>query len=407
MIDRIFSTDLDVIPQGANAVVLKLRSPAVGQPGKDGKDGKAGATGPRGLAGVGSSGPAGPIGPAGENTITYPAGEIIGSPRVVMMVGGELFLFDPTIEANAERFIGVSINAAIIGDPVTAVFAGDLASPGAFIADAIYYAGPNGTLTSTIPTSGVLVKIGIASTTGNIIVEMSDPVIIANTPASTLLAKITSYWNMDEASNVTRADAVASEDLTDNASSVAAVAGKINNGGEYTDISSKYLKRSSDSTLQTGDVDFEFTAWVKLAAKTDYMMIVTKDGAIAGQREYLLYYDQGADRFTFQVFKATDSAQSVSSGSSPSAGVWYFIDCWHDAATDTLNIMVDNADLQSTGYAGTLQAASNGEFRIGSTANGGFEMEGVIDEVGFWKTLLTTPERILLYNAGVGLSYPF
>ena len=34
-------------------------------------------------------------------------------------------------------------------------------------------------------------------------------------------------------------------------------------------------------------------------------------------------------------------------------------------------------------------------------------MKGRIDEVGFWKRVLTSSERSLLYNGGVGLTYPF
>ena len=34
-------------------------------------------------------------------------------------------------------------------------------------------------------------------------------------------------------------------------------------------------------------------------------------------------------------------------------------------------------------------------------------MKGRIDEVGFWKRVLTSAERSLLYNGGVGLTYPF
>src|SRR3989304_4743325 len=34
-------------------------------------------------------------------------------------------------------------------------------------------------------------------------------------------------------------------------------------------------------------------------------------------------------------------------------------------------------------------------------------MKGRIDDVGFWKRVLTSSERSLLYNGGVGLTYPF
>ena len=32
--------------------------------------------------------------------------------------------------------------------------------------------------------------------------------------------------------------------------------------------------------------------------------------------------------------------------------------------------------------------------------------DGLIDEVGFWKRILTAQEKTNLYNAGAGLAYP-
>ena len=127
----------------------------------------------------GGPGPPGPVGPAGLATIPFVAGEAIGSPRAVMLVSGLLFLFDPSVEAYAQRVIGVSQNSAIAGDVVQVVQTGSLSSAGSFIADSVYYAGAAGVLTLTPPSVGISVKIGVSVDTDTIIVDASDPVVLA------------------------------------------------------------------------------------------------------------------------------------------------------------------------------------------------------------------------------------
>ena len=109
----------------------------------------------------------------------YIAGETMGSPRAIMLDGGKAYLFDPSDEANYAKPIGASINAVVIGGVVSVVEAGTLNAPGSFVQDGVYYAGANGVLTTVLPTSGILLKIGIAKDANNLIVEMNDPVVLA------------------------------------------------------------------------------------------------------------------------------------------------------------------------------------------------------------------------------------
>lgn len=179
MISTQNTNDVEVI----RAVVGQMsgfgsKGPA-GVAGKPGPQGSQGFTGPAGP--IGATGPEGPVGPAGSNvsvTQAYVAGEAIGSPRAVMLVAGLLFLFDPTVEANADRIIGISLTSAAMGGSVTVVQEGQLASPGSFVADSVYFAGSSGVLTSTPPVSGVSVKAGIAKDTGTLIVGSVNPVIL-------------------------------------------------------------------------------------------------------------------------------------------------------------------------------------------------------------------------------------
>lgn len=144
-------------------VVINLRGPQ----GQAGKSGTAGATGLDGADGSGS-----------ENISSIiAAGAVIGAPRVVMVVAGQGQLFDPSVESDSDRAIGVSSNAAVAGDPITVIFAGLLVSADSFIADAIYYAGPAGTLLTSPPSTGAIIKIGQAKDANNLMVDISIPII--------------------------------------------------------------------------------------------------------------------------------------------------------------------------------------------------------------------------------------
>lgn len=118
-------------------------------------------------------------GEGGNNSlveITAEAGEDLGYPRAVTIENGIAFLFDPEVEANAYKTIGVTKNAASEGDSATIVLIGQFSTGNSILQGSIYYASANGVLTTTPPT-GVIQKIGIAKTNDLLIVNMSTPFI--------------------------------------------------------------------------------------------------------------------------------------------------------------------------------------------------------------------------------------
>jgi hypothetical protein len=224
----------------------------------------------------------------------------------------------------------------------------------------------------------------------------------ASAASSTLLTDLISYWKMDEASG-TRADSVtgSANDLTDN-NTVASTTGKISNAGSYVAANSEYLSRASNSSLQCGDIDFTFSCWIYSTAWAT-ASLVTKDDDAASSRDYTVDISTNVPRFYI------NGSVFVSGPASLSDSNWYFIVAWHDAAANTVNIQVNNGTVQSTGTSGEVPHTSSAQFRIGAREYASFPdyFTGIIDEVGFWKRVLTADERTALYNAGSGLSYPF
>lgn len=221
-----------------------------------------------------------------------------------------------------------------------------------------------------------------------------------------LTDSLVAYWKLDEASGP-RADSHGSNTLTDN-NTVASAAGKVATAGDFEFSNQEYLSRADNADLSTGDIDFTLQAWVRLESETadGYSAIMGKWGA-AGGREYLLYYLNGVG-FSFSVSSNGTNPTDLTSGfGTQTNGTWYLIHAWHDAANNQLGISVNAGTPTTTSYsAGVFDSGS--EFVIGRNTGGGpgGYFDGLIDEVGFWKRVLTSGERTQLYNGGSGLAYP-
>lgn len=221
-----------------------------------------------------------------------------------------------------------------------------------------------------------------------------------------LTDNLAAYWPLNEASG-SALDAHGSNDLTETSGTIAATTGKITGARDFEAGDTEYFEIADNADVSTGDVDFTITAWVRAESKDGNMVIVGKDTNTSGNREYNLFY-RGTDRFSFEVFSATDSGTvlDASSFGSPSTGTWYFVVAWYDATANTMNIQVNNGTVNSTSKS-TLQASGSSVFRIGARNFSGGEAywDGLICEVGLWKRVLTSDERTELYNSGNGLSY--
>lgn len=224
------------------------------------------------------------------------------------------------------------------------------------------------------------------------------------------LDNLISYFKLDEASG-NALDAHGSNTLTDNAS-VGSGTGKIGNGRQFTAASSQFFSHTSNSDLTSGDIDLMITAWVKLDSKTAVRPIVAKWDDVSGNNdnEYALAYNSSTDRFYFQVEDTSDATGTATANNlgSPSTGSWYFLVAWHDSVNNNINIQVNDGTIDTTSWTTGIRTVST-LFEIGSWANRdpGRYMDGIIDEVGFWKRILTSGERTSLYNGGNGLAYPF
>lgn len=220
-------------------------------------------------------------------------------------------------------------------------------------------------------------------------------------PPVTLLTDLISYWKLDEASG-NAIDSHGTNHLTD-VNTVGSAAGKIGNARDFEVGNTEYFEIASNPSLQTGDIAFTVSAWVQFESMPT-PFIATRDNATS-EREWQVSY---GSTFDFTVFDPSATYHTVNStGISATVGPWYFVVGWHDPVADKIYIQVNNGTVFEASHSGGAKASA-APFRIGARSySTPFSFDGLIDEVGFWKRLLTPAERTTLYNSGNGKAYPF
>lgn len=215
-----------------------------------------------------------------------------------------------------------------------------------------------------------------------------------------IIGSATAYWKLGEASG-SRADSIGSNTLTDN-NTVTQATGKVGDAGLFTRANSEYLSITDNTALSAGDIDMSIGVWVYLNTESAIQVFVGKQSA--SNAEYAVYYDNSDDRFKFVVRDTANTTHTIVTASNfgaVSTSTWYYIVAWHDSSANTVNIQVNNGTANSSSTTGGVRDSTN-QFRLGASTDGQYA-DARIDEVGFWKRLLTTNEKTALYNAGSGL----
>lgn len=222
---------------------------------------------------------------------------------------------------------------------------------------------------------------------------------------SSLLSGIVAYWKLDESSG-TRADSVGSNSLT-SVNNVAQATGIVGSAAQFTAASSQRLTRADNTDLSTGNTDFTFAGWFYLDSLPAANAGLIEKDDLASNREYDLVLNN-VNQVTWFVFDSSSGNVNVILGAPAlTVGTWVHLICWYDTADKKVRIQKNNGSVSASSGAltnGPKDGAAT--FELGARNAASF-YSGRIDEVGFWKRLLTTAEKTALYNGGSGLTYPF
>lgn len=213
--------------------------------------------------------------------------------------------------------------------------------------------------------------------------------------AGNLQEGLVAYWPLEEASG-TRIDATGrGNNLTDNNTTGVAL-GKVDSAVNLVRANSNYLSIGSTPDLNTGNVDFTWAGWVFVGSQNLTQIISSKRGG--STNEWYLTQDAG------QVFQFVSRDTDVVGAGSPTLNTWHFVVCWQNTGDNTINISVNTSATASTTRTGT-PAAGSSQFeigRFGEAGGGARHFLGRVDEVGFWKRVLTAGERSDLFRATSG-----
>lgn len=219
-----------------------------------------------------------------------------------------------------------------------------------------------------------------------------------------LLTGLVAYWGLDEASGNALDKHSGGLTLTQ-ANSPGADTGKVYATARVTsNAATQYFYRSSETALQTGNVDFAFAVWCyPTDTSGTARRVAAKRNGTHNDFEIVTVNGTGTDNAQFLV-GASGFVQS-GNGELP-RNAWSLILCWHNAADDTIGIQINNGTPTTASYALGGQAGT-AEFRIGNTVVlTGRIFIGRIGPVAFWKNrTLDATARAALWNDGAGLAY--
>jgi RHS repeat-associated protein len=208
---------------------------------------------------------------------------------------------------------------------------------------------------------------------------------------------LVSWWTMNETSG-TRNDSYGTNHLTDN-NTVTYATGLNGNAANFVTTNQEYLSITDNASISTGDVDFTWAANVYMNNNnTSYVIIDKSDNVNQTLFDYRLAYNSGTG-FRFR----TSSTVYVDSGA-VSANAWHTVIAWHDSVHNTINIQVDAGVVNSIAFSGGTTDTTY-PLTIGAYSNGTTGLDGRIDEVAFYKRVLTAGERSWLYNGGAARTF--
>lgn len=206
-----------------------------------------------------------------------------------------------------------------------------------------------------------------------------------------LVSNLIAHWKMND--NAASTDVVESkgsntgtaQQTTDLLATNGIVNGALYFNG-YSDI-----VVADDSTLPSNAAPRTTTCWINTTQTGDWAGSMTSYGSLANYERWDV--SRRNNCLYFQGYNA-DFAGTITIND----GNWHFIAVTYDGTTVAL--YVDTVADSTMNL--TLNTISGGQFQIGCNINDGEFIEGAIDDVRVYSTVLTATQLGLIYNGGSG-----
>ena len=121
----------------------------------------------------------GPVGVSGTSAIiSYTAGANISGGIGVILNNSTAIAANSTTLAHAGKVIGITTGAVVIGNVANIQTSGELEGFSGLTINSKVYLQANGTITSTIPTTGFIQQIGIALTATKVLINIQPSLVL-------------------------------------------------------------------------------------------------------------------------------------------------------------------------------------------------------------------------------------
>lgn len=244
-----------------------------------------------------------------------------------------------------------------------------------------------------------------ASTLNSTVLTTSAATGFAPDSSGSLGASLQAFWKLNEETGA-RLDAFGTHTLTPT-NTPGITAGILGNAPLFVASSIQYLSYPHTTDLIVSSGPWALSAWVNLTNKSNTFTVAGKWHNT--DRGYWLTYNEGQDRFQLSVSSDGTTSTQLQDAvlGSPSTATWYLLNAWHDSAAQLIYLQVNTMTATSSAFVGGGYA-NTASFAIGATDTDATPSNlgnGAVDEVGFWKKILTAQERRDLWNGGVGNTY--
>lgn len=209
------------------------------------------------------------------------------------------------------------------------------------------------------------------------------------------------YWKLDEASGDALDSSGNSLTLTDT-NTVTSGTGKVGSARQFTAANSESFTVADPASLRlTNTTAIAISAWVNAATVNTDMQVVTKrtTNGTGANLEYMLRVDSNVP--TFYIGGDGAGFQACTWSGVITASSYFHLFAGYDG-NGTMFISV-NAGTPVTASRTINITASGNPFQLGGTSTE--YMNGLIDEVGLWRTAPTLADAVYLYNGGSGRTY--
>lgn len=216
-----------------------------------------------------------------------------------------------------------------------------------------------------------------------------------------LTDNLISFWELEESSGTRNDSTSSANNLTDN-NTVTSTTGLVGTAAVFTAANLESLTRADNASLSTGNIDFTVVFWVKMTTAASVGLIYKGDSTGI---EYAITARSGG-QFRLEVDNAAGlvNLTPVTTTATYTTGTWYMVEAYHDSVNDIISININNGTAVTAAYSlGSWDSGTS--FYMGVDADFGDYMNGQLDQVGFWKKILSSTERSFLYNGGAGRTY--